>query len=810
MTSFADQPVATFALRPVVGSAIHPLVEEVSWVAWRMAHANPHALTSALSAGEVRGCLDEVLESLHDPGRIVFFSQISAWSQARPDGLDISFAVGAMGPKHESALEAVAAAQVVEATCADRVGFPYQLEPIEPLGLLESCHHQSAHSGIVRQVMRPIQIGDQRMEVLSRFNPAQFPVNQVASLLLGRPVPTTVRATVLATGLAVSDHLYLDRGLAQVDELSKRNLTHPEERRDIERAGATLVDTRASFMTPIFACEIACVSEEHMPTAFLHSIGSAYTSDLDVVRRQARVVVANSACYLGGFELERDQERLQEALGLGIPVRGGLTERSLRDLVSLTESPVGWPVPHSGRAIPTISSRAYRIRPVPQELSEGSYIGIGPGGAPVHIPDSVTNHHVLVTGESGSGKSRFGIFQGLETLKSDQGLLYVDPHGTAAQHLGAHAAALSRKLTVLSAVTDRGSVLSPIPALDDDHHNYGDVAGAIGQFADAIAGTFPELHARAFRWRQYVMVIGMISAGYRMTFGEAIERFADQQSRTSMVGEGVLPETTLRSLRLLNAAPPSEMAQLVDLTISRFDLVLSGVGHRLLAAPGEGLDVASLMNEGRSLIIDLSGLINLETRLIGGICLSAALGVAKARRISEPYRIIVDDAHLIDAQLLASILADGKRCNLSPTLIAQSLLQFPDVAVREAAANAAVKLAFRQSATVAGNIAEIMGVEPADLSDQPDFHACVKVGRLEATTAQLPPYEPLPAVQGQQSSTAACRRQTALNSDVAESEPGGDNGQEMMQSHPATLAPWINEWLRGVKGANPSQRDADK
>ena len=46
----------------------------------------------------------------------------------------------------------------------------------------------------------------------------------------------------------------------------------------------------------------------------------------------------------GGFEVEHDPVGHIDAVRSGIPLRGGLLDRDLRDLWTLCDAPVGWPL----------------------------------------------------------------------------------------------------------------------------------------------------------------------------------------------------------------------------------------------------------------------------------------------------------------------------------------------------------------------------------------------------------------------------------------------------------------------------------
>jgi len=767
------------------GSAIDPLVSEISWVAWSMANADPRSVNSMEAASHVRGWMDEVIETLHTPGRSSFVSEVSTRGPEGSEALQVLFAVGMMGPEGCSSEEAIGAAQVVHATSAHRRGFPYRLEQVSPLLLLDLPGTAATHSALIRQVERTMPIADRRIKVLSRFNPPFDPMGKVASLLLERGAPTSVRTTILATTLSVADHLELDASLVQANRLSPTDWMNPEDEWNLKRIVTTLIDLKTSFTTPLLIGEVACFSDDALPETLLRAVAGAFTSESGVTRRQDRVVVAGGSFILGGFELERGPSGVGEALSIGLPLSGGLRPRQLRDLFSLTESPVCWPIPFGLQGVPSIPMRTIRARQVADELLSGTWVGAGPGGVQIHIPESATNRHALVLGESGSGKSRFQAQQAVTCLRTGTPFILIDPHGSLAEHVMAHARSLGREVTLLDADASQGVALSPFPALDSLHGNIDDVSGGIGRTADAIAGTTDPAYTGP-RWRQFFMTIGMIASVYRIKFGPALDRFADEQSRAAMIKDSLLPSMSIRTLRLLNDAGSRDTAETVDWTISKLDAITSGVSRRLLTAPGEGLDIAQLMREGRSLVINLAGLTNAELILIGSISLATIIDAAKRERLTNTYRVLVDEAPLFHVQQMESIFAEGRKFNLSLTLAAQSLDQFPRGSMQDAVAAAAVKLAFRQSALVAPQVAHLMNVEPAELYDQPDLHAFLKVNRFPATWVQLPPYEAPPAAPP---NSLPINTATVIASPPAPTTPSNPGPRP---------AKWLEEWMQSI------------
>jgi hypothetical protein len=778
----------TLPFAPAMGSAVDPLVDEITWTGWRMAGASPRAITSEDAARSATGVLDLLVETLWDPGRVVVITELSAYTSASPNGLLCCLMFGLLGSKGETAASAIAARQVVTALVA-RPGFPYALEPVDPSEVLESPTAEMAHTALVRQQMVAVDVADEQVELLSRFNPVMDSWSPIGRLLIERAVPMRVRATVLATELSIDDRMSLRRSLDHVQRLSVCEPSNADARFSLERATSTLVDIKASFSSPLLAVEVAVTSAFALPDPTLRAIGSAFTSKTDVLRQLGHVVVAGQRRLLGGFELQRDPPGLTEALQSGIPLHGGMGSRGLRDVVTLTESPIGWPVP-AGGPIPTIPTMITRTRPIPPELTEGLFVGFGQGGNDVRIPPAEAARHALITGETGSGKSTFLVATALARLRQGQPFIFIDPHGQAVgDHIAAHAEAEGIPLAVLDATDGASEALSPFPALRRDQRNLPEVTLAVGHFADAITSSLRDGDWSGPRWRQHFMAIGYLAASHRVHLAEAVAWYADTRGRMDLLAHPALPESARRTLLLLNAAKSDEAATLIDWVVCKVDPLATGPAKRLLAAPGKGIDLGKLVAEGRSLVVNLAGLGLADGALVGHLILSGVLDAAISQTdLPHSYFVFVDEAPRFPAKNIERVIAEGRKFHVSLFLAAQHLSQFPNDSLRDTVTAASVKLAFRQTPEGAGahQLAHMFDVLPPELSDQPDLHALLRVGRYPVTSVQVPHYEDAPQRIKQPITATAVRRKPAKVRAL----------KKEVQAEVHNSADWIDEFLQ--------------
>ena len=778
-------------------SALDPLACEQTWAVWSLDGADPSIADHGEVAAHLRAWTDELLELLHDPGRLVVTCQVSTSGGSSPK-LDVLLGVMVAGAPGTSRAEGVAAAKVAAAVAARRPHFPYELNPVAPRRLLEEGP-RPLHTSLIRQRTVLAELDDGAVEVVSRFNPVFDPLGRVAEALLGVAAPTAVRVTALASAL---DGFDLERLDAERSQLT-RAAQIPGAPRRTHRALATLADLVESFSTPVYLGEVAVFSEAPLERPVLRLLAGAMTSELDVVRRGDRVVVAPGEQILGGYELDRDPPALPEALAQGVPLRGGLVERELRDVLSLTELPLVLPIPR-GKGIPTIPSWVPPAMELPAELRHGTYVGRAADGTSVYLPDSQSNRHSLVLGDSGSGKSRFLAANAVRALAASRPVLVLDPHGSLADLVVEQAGLLGAPISVLGLGGD--CQLELLPALEHGGANLAEVELAAGQFADAVMSTMPKDWSGP-RWRQATMCVTILSAALQVPFDEAVTIYADHDLRQRCLRDVDLPPVVERHLRLLAQQSEDDRASLVDWVISKFDPFANGASRQLLSAPGRGTDLRRAVVQGRSIVVNLQGLTTAEVSLLGTLVLSQAIDGARVAKRRSSFELIVDEVPLFHPRQLASILTEARKFNLVLTLAAQSFRQFADDSMRDAAASAGIKLAFRQSAISAPTVADLVEVPAIELRRQPDLHCFLKVGQFDAVPVQLPPY---PVAGGLDA--------TALQMLAEEATPGAtapvaertttdvNDGFKDIEARAAQstrpegqVAPWIADWLDEIE-----------
>ena len=718
------------------GSSLDPIGSEVSWRAWRLVAADHHQFFSDEGITGLRGWSDQLVETLHDPGRAVFLIQLSKLGAAPGSEIEASIGIGIIGAKGGTAGEASAVERLFANSALTRPEFPYQFEHADSRSLLASTKDLSYRALLQQaEVSLPSSLGD--VEVPTNFNPVFNPLGTIASLMLSEPGAIVVRVTMLATEASPWELAKVDAAILHLEEAKLVSGASSNLHHRVDRGIATLLHLRETMRSQLFATELSCSAAQPLSNILLRGMGAAVTSAPDLARHQSRSYISTTGRILGGFAIERDPDGLGEALAMGLPLRGGVTTREVRDLMTLTEAPFVLPIPYPGAILPGINDTLVRIQPIPDELRQGTYIGDDPGGSAIHVPAGLTNQHALVLGESGSGKSRYLAQRAVDCARSGIPFLLLDPHGTLADYVLAN----TPRSIGITVIGGRSSVqLRLVPTLDADGGNLEEVNRSVGLLADATTASLHDEALTGPRWRSNTMVIGGIAAALGMNLTDAISIYADSSGRRDVLESNILPPAAQQTLALLQMSRSEEQASLVDWVISKFDPFCSGASGKLLAAAGEGFDLEDAVASGSSVIIDLSQLTPTELTLVGSIVLTLAFEGARKIRPDSAYHVIVDEAPTFHARRIETILAEARKFKLVLTLAAQSFDQFDRPSLRDAAASAGVKLAFRQAPTCAGTVSNLVDVTADELRGQPDLHAFLKVGQHEAVAVQLPPY----------------------------------------------------------------------
>lgn len=771
-------------------SGLDPVVQEVSWMAVEMVAAAPSQVTSEGAVHVAASFVDRIIESAWLPGRLSAITEIAVTFEHGSPRLRVVLACGVFGSTGSTAAEAAALARLVDQRVHSGA-LPYRAQAVDPRAVLDIAPDDAAHCAVVRQrtvtIESDLPNGD--IEVLSRFNPVVAPWSQIATALLTRDAPTRVRATVMPTEVAVTDRMQIEAQLVKAHRMLDASENRPDVRLNAERAVETLVDLGASLSTPGLCVEIAIASRSALEELFVRHIGSCFTSETGVLRQRGHTVVAGQRIFLGGFDVERAPRGLADALRTGLPLRGGLGPRGLVDLITLTECPLGWPIP-AGGPIPTIPTGALRSLQTPATMHSGIPIGTGVRGEPVHLPLTPLERHAFLCGATGTGKSTVLTACAIDDLRQARPFLLVDWHGRGADRVLAFADDLHVPVASIDPDDAGSAILRLLPRLDDDASNRNEVEDAASRIVDAIAASLPKdwTGPRFIQVARALLVLVMVHGAEIADGVEWVDNLAVLRSK---LDHPLLPRHYASVLLTLHA-PGGDAATTRDWVTSKFQPFLSATTRRVVARAGEGRSIAELVAAGTPIIVNLATMADSDGRLVGHLITQATFDAAMARPAASAkhMRAYLDEAQKLVVAGMQRIQTEGRKFGLSLMCATQSMSQL-DPVLADLAGSAAVLVAFRQTPASASALAAQLGIQPHDLTDLPDLSAYVKVTGEAVGSVTVNPYSPCPPIRVKQPPTV--RPLVAVGSDAATPRAS--------QPDPEPDRTFFEEWLAKRAGA---------
>ncbi len=725
-------------VEPRFGSALDPLADRITWRAWRLVAMRPASTLTEAGYSLARGLFRLLAELIGEPRRTVLHVQLMI-DPAYPDHTDVAFLVGVLGDDRCDD-EVAAVERIIESRFGLR-DLPYEVQRVDPAVLIE-LYDDERHSVIIRQRMVGVDDGEGgEVPVLARWNPTADPWSSAAELMHGQPQRLRLRATALSTELTLADRMELDAALQQAAAMRRRAAERVELAAPAERALVTLGDIAASFGSPVLCGELALISDRSIPSRLSRAVGACFTSETDVLRRAGHAVVASQTVMLGGFDVDVDPPGHLDSLKDGLPLRGGHQPRELRDLWTLTEAPLSWPLPGS-RATPGISEAARARMLAPVEFSGATLFGHDAAGTEVRVDDDTLRRHVSIVGRTGCGKTAMMVAQMDDDLAHGRPFLLVDPHQAAADRVIERARLLRRRVIVVDALRPESVRLRFAPELASDGSNLLEVERAVSNFASIIVSHLPSdwagprfsLHARAHL---------LPACAFGLEIAEVVEALADQSKVEDLVSHPAMPKWAKDALLSQFSRTNNDATSVREWVDSKFAPFFTGPARRLLAAPGTGTDIGHELVNGTPVIVSLGGLAEYDNTVLGHVAVSLVLEAIIARGAvppgAEPVRLYIDEAPRFPGHNLELALTGGRKFGVALFLACQSIQQY-ERRLSDLVLGAEVQAAFAQTPSSAAELAPVLGVRVAELVSQPDLHAYIKVGRHDTCAVSTPGY----------------------------------------------------------------------
>ncbi len=739
----------TVPFLPPAGSAVDPLVGEISWRAWELVGADPYQLTEG-TAQQITVGFDCLVEAAWQPGRSVVVSEVEYLPGSNGTTTAVRLAVGLLGGIGETSEEAEGLAAHVEAMFGRQsVLAAASIDPgtvVPSSDGIPAAAETLARGTVAHIRQRHWRLSDDTddVEVVSRFCPTFEPWTSVAAHLQELDQHVRVRATVLATEMSPADRIEIDGGLDRVVAIRERNERRPQVCFDADRAEATLLDLRASLSSPVVVGELAIWSMSALPDSTLRSLASSFTSETDVLRQQGHVVVAGNRRVLGGYEVARDPSGAAAALAAGLPLRGGTGQRAITDLLTLAESPIGWPLPVNG-GVPSISTHIPTERRSPARLvgpdpERAPALGVDAAGQQIGLPLDLRTRHVLVTGTWGAGKSTVLRGQALADLRSGRPFLFLDPHGTAADELIAFADELGVRPVVIDAGDGATTRLAPLPPFDP--FNRAGTDRAVRELAEAIASSLPNEEWAGPRWFAAITALLEVVLVKKAELIDGMTWLNDPTQLGCHLADEDISAAARATLMNLIASSSGDSSEVRGWVASKLNPLVGGSVRQILAPAGNGTDLRAEALGGRPVIVSLASLSQAEGNLVGHLVLSQILDAAFSRPVHERDLLTcyVDEAHRFPTSGLSRAVTEGRKFGIGLMLALQSLGQVRG-GLDDLVLGAGTHVVLRSTPQSAATLAPVVQASPAELARQPDLHAVVGVQGEAAASVSLPPPE---------------------------------------------------------------------
>jgi hypothetical protein len=360
------------------------------------------------------------------------------------------------------------------------------------------------------------------------------------------------------------------------------------------------------------------------------------------------------------------------------------------------------------------------------------------------MPVASANHHLFVTGPTGSGKSNELAQMILSDAAAGYGVLVIEPRGDLIEDV-------LRRLPA-----HRQADVVVIDPADDDQVGFNPLGGPVRQAeqrADELVGLFRTLFGTAIGPRSADVLFHALLTAARLPDGTLADvpillssSGPFRRQALAKVGDPLVLDRWWSWFDGLSSGEQQQITAPINNKLRAF-LARQPI-RRMLSQPHPKFSFDELFQvRPRVVLVNLNaGIIGPEaSRLLGALLLSAGWAAAQRRATLPrsqrfPVMLVVDEfADYVGALDFGELLAKSRGLGLSITAAAQNLRQLNPHLNAAVTANARSRLSFRPSQDDAGPLAAVFGdpVTPDDLLRLGAFQACA---RLLADSAMTPPF----------------------------------------------------------------------
>ncbi|MDR6624846.1 type IV secretion system DNA-binding domain-containing protein [Caulobacter segnis] len=362
----------------------------------------------------------------------------------------------------------------------------------------------------------------------------------------------------------------------------------------------------------------------------------------------------------------------------------------------------------------------------------GQTVGRG-GGRQFGIRQADRRFHMMLLGRTGAGKSSLIELLARGDLAAGRGFALLDPHGDLADRVWRATAGEARERVHYLDAADLSQPYgyNPLRRVRADR---------IPLAASGLLETLRKLWPEAWGVRMEHVLRNTLYALLERegsTLPDILRLYRDPVFRVQVSAR--LENQVVRAFwrEEFERATPARQAELTGPIVNKVGALLSDPRLlRILAAPPIDLRFRSLMDEGRSLIVNLAkGQIGEDSAATLGSMLVSTLGLAALSRADlppasrRPFTLYVDEFPTFTTQALAGMLAELRKTGLALVLAAQHLAQIEPATRHAVLGNVGTLIAFRLGVEDAPLVARefVSTFSAEDLVSLPHRHFYLKL-----------------------------------------------------------------------------------
>src|SRR5205085_8392556 len=262
-------------------------------------------------------------------------------------------------------------------------------------------------------------------------------------------------------------------------------------------------------------------------------------------------------------------------------------------------------------------------------------------GKPISIP---REFHSYVIGKTRVGKSAFLGNISEYLVGQDEGLTIIDPHGNLIDRILARIPRYRMEYKRHDVILLRASEgafpgVNPFigPGTDDEK-----VSNIVDTFAKTFEKSWGESSESVLRWACYAVLEQPLTPTFVM-----VKRFLKNDEFMKQCLKNVTRQDVLDELSGYDKQEWKKVrAERIAPILNKLDKFITNTNVQRITSQEQGLDFKRVINEGKILLIDLSGFGRKERSILGALILNMLLMAAQTRTPNRGryHSIIVDEA----------------------------------------------------------------------------------------------------------------------------------------------------------------------